>query len=134
MSLFRPRRGDPVRGARARDQGRAGEWIAALWLMAKGYQILGFRLRTRQGEVDLLVRRGKVLAVVEVKRRATLALALDAISHTQRERLLRAGRSLAANRPALRHLALRLDLIALAPGAFPRHIRNIATGGAPARQ
>lgn len=120
------RPGDPVRGARAREQGRAGEWIAALLLIAKGYQILGFRLRTPQGEIDLLARRGRTLAVVEVKRRATRAQAEDAIGFAQRERLLRAGRSLAANRPALRQLALRIDLIALAPGTFPRHVRNIA--------
>jgi putative endonuclease len=119
------RRGDPERGAKARERGRAAEWLAAFYLMAKGYQILGFRLRTPQGEIDLLARRGRVLAVVEVKRRASRALALDAIGFAQRERLLRAGRSLAATRPALRQLALRIDLIALAPKTFPRHLRNI---------
>jgi putative endonuclease len=41
--------------------------VAALWLMAKGYRILGFRLATPLGEIDLLAQRGKVLAVVEVK-------------------------------------------------------------------
>jgi putative endonuclease len=121
------RPGDPVRGARARKVGRAAEWLAAAYLMAKGYQILGFRLRTAQGEIDLLAKRGHILAVVEVKRRATLEQALDALDFAQRERLLRAGRNLAAKRPALRQLDLRIDLIALAPGSFPRHVRNIAT-------
>jgi putative endonuclease len=124
------KRGDPARGAKARREGRAAEWAAAAWLMLKGYQILGFRLRTPQGEIDLLARRGHILAVVEVKRRATLELALAALDVSQRERLLRAGRNLAARRPALRQLALRIDLIALAPGAFPRHVRNIATEAA----
>ena len=126
------RKGDPARGAKARRDGRAGEWLAAAWLMVKGYQILGFRLRTAQGEIDLLAKRGRILAVVEVKRRATLEQALDAVDFTQRERLLRAGRNLAARRPALRQLALRIDLIALAPGSFPRHVRNIATEAARA--
>ena len=40
--------------------------------MAKGYRILGFRLKTPPGEIDLLAQRGRTLAVVEVKRRATL--------------------------------------------------------------
>jgi putative endonuclease len=121
------RRGDPDRGARARKEGRAGEWLAAAFLMAKGYQILGFRLRTAQGEIDLLAKRGRILAVVEVKRRATLEQALDALDFAQHARLLRAGRTLAARSPALRQLDLRIDLIALAPGSFPRHVRNIET-------
>lgn len=132
MRRARLRRGDPARGAKARRDGRAGEWVAAAYLMLKGYHILGFRLRTAQGEIDLLAKRGRILAVVEVKRRATLEQALGALDFTQCERLLRAGRNLAARRPALRQLALRIDLIALAPGSFPRHVRNIATEAARA--
>ena len=87
----------------------------------KGYRILGFRLKTPQAEIDLLARKGQVLAVVEVKSRTTLDAALEAVSHDQRERLRRAGRNLAARRPALRNVAVRLDLIALAPGRLPIH-------------
>ena len=110
-----------ARGAAARTAGRRAEVWAALWLMAKGYRILGFRLRTPQGEIDLLAQRGQVLAVVEVKQRATLQAALEAVSETQRERLQRAGRAIAARRPSLQNMAVRLDLIALAPGRLPVH-------------
>lgn len=110
-----------ARGKAARLSGRRGEVVAALWLMAKGYRILGFRLKTPQGEIDLLAQRGGVLAVVEVKRRRTLAEALEAVGADQRARLRRAGAALAARRPALRDAAVRLDLIALAPGRLPRH-------------
>ena len=108
-------------GARARLSGRRAELWAAAWLMAKGYRILGFRLRTPQGEIDLLAQRGGVLAVVEVKQRANLEAALEAVSQAQRERLRRAGRAIAARRPSLQNLAVRLDLIALAPGRWPMH-------------
>ena len=110
-----------ARGAAARTAGRRAEVWAALWLMAKGYRILGFRLRTPQGEIDLLAQRGQVLAVVEVKQRATLQAALEAVSDVQRERLRRAGRAIAARRPSLQNMAVRLDLIALAPGRLPVH-------------
>ncbi len=110
-----------ARGAAARTAGRRAEIWAALWLMAKGYRILGFRLRTPQGEIDLLAQRGRVLAVVEVKQRATLQAALEAVSDVQRERLRRAGRAIAARRPSLQNMAVRLDLIALAPGRLPVH-------------
>ena len=110
------------RGAAARRTGRSAEILAALWLMAKGYRILGLRLRTPQAEIDLLARRGRVLAVVEVKRRASLAAAVEAVTPLQRERLIRAARGLAARRRGLSGLQIRLDLFALAPGARPRHI------------
>ena len=117
-----------VRGAAARALGRRAEVWAALWLMAKGYRILGFRLATPLGEIDLLAQRGRVLAVVEVKQRTTIEDALDAVTPTQRERLRRAAAHLAAHRAGLRDLWVRLDLIALAPGRAPRHLADAWSG------
>ncbi|PIB94262.1 YraN family protein [Caulobacter sp. FWC2] len=120
----RPAKARQARGAAARKLGRRAEVVAALWLMAKGYRILGFRLATPLGEIDLLAQRGKVLAVVEVKQRTTIEDALDAVTPTQRDRLRRAAAHLSAHRLALRDLSVRLDLIALAPGRAPRHLAN----------
>jgi putative endonuclease len=117
-----------ARGTAARLSGRRAEVLAALWLMAKGYRILGFRLRTPQAEIDLLALRGKVLAVVEVKQRTNLLVALEAVTLDQRERLRRAGTALAAGRPSLAGASVRLDLIALAPGKLPRHIPDAWKG------
>ena len=111
-----------TRGQAARLSGRRAEWLAALWLMAKGYRILGLRLSTPYAEVDVLAQRGAVLAVVEVKRRRSLEEALIAVGAVQRARLLRAGRSLAGRVRRSEDLAVRLDLVALAPGRYPRHI------------
>ena len=117
------------KGTQARLSGRRAEWAAALLLMAKGYRILGMRLKTPQGEVDLVAQRGGVLAIVEVKRRRTLEEALLAVSHGQRERLRRAGLGLAA-RSGARNIppVVRLDLVALAPGRWPRHIPDAWPG------
>lgn len=117
-----------TRGRDARRSGRRGEVLAAIWLMAKGYRILGFRLKTKVGEIDLLAKRGDVLAVVEVKRRARLETALEAVGHDQRDRLRRAGVQLAANRPALKACTVRLDLVALAPGRLPKHLPDAWRG------
>lgn len=111
-----------ARGAAARLAGRRGEVIAALWLIAKGYRILGFRLRTPHGEIDLLAQRGAVLAAVEVKARASQDAALEAVSLGQRQRLRRALGAFAGRSARWRGLRQRLDLMALAPGRFPRHI------------
>lgn len=112
-------------GAASHRQGHRSEWWAAVWLMARGYQILGFRLKTRAGEIDILARRGRVLAVVEVKRRATLEAALTALGPDQYDRLLSAGRSVLRQRPSLAGHVLRIDMVALAPGRFPRHRRGV---------
>ena len=109
-------------GFRARNAGRRGEIVGALWLMAKGYRILGFRLKTPHGEIDLLARKGQVLAVVEVKLRGSIEAALEAVQRRQRERLRRAGEAFAARRADLKGAAIRLDLIALAPRRWPCHI------------
>jgi putative endonuclease len=91
-------------------------------LLAKGYQLLGFRLRTSQAEIDLLALKKGVVAVVEVKRRRTLGEAIEAVSYAQRRRLEAAARAIGARRPDLAGKPVRLDLIALAPGRLPRHI------------
>ena len=117
-----------VRGAAARRAGRRSEVVAALWLMAKGYRILGFRLKTPQAEIDLLALKGRVLAVVEVKRRTDLLTALEAVGYDQRQRLRRAGAALAARRAGLAGASVRLDLMALAPGRLPMHIPDAWKG------
>lgn len=113
------------RGGRAWREGHGAEWIAAIWLMAKGYRILGFRLKSRAGEIDILARRGRVLAVVEVKRRATIQAALEAVTPAQTARLVAAAQQVVHGRKALQALELRLDTVALAPGRLPRHRRGL---------
>lgn len=117
------------RGGAARRSGRRAEVWAALILLLRGYRILGFRLRTRQGEIDLLALKGKVLAVVEVKSRLTAQAALEAVKPDQRERLRRAGAQLMQNRPSLKGCSLRLDLMVVSPGRWPRHIPDAWPGG-----
>lgn len=117
-----------ARGGAARRSGRRAEVVAVAWLMAKGYRIVGFRLKTPQAEIDVLAKRGDVLAVVEVKSRTSLEVALDTVTFDQRDRLRRAGAQLAANRPGLSACAVRLDLMALAPGRLPRHIPDAWKG------
>lgn len=119
-----------IRGGRARRDGRRAEWLCALILMAKGYRLLGFRLRSPLGEIDLLAAKAGTVAVIEVKRRRSLEEALGAVSFKQRERLRRAGRAAVARRPRLAAAPVRLDLFALAPGRWPRHIADAWRDGA----
>lgn len=112
-------------GGQAFREGHGAEWLAAAFLMLKGYQVLGFRLKTRGVEIDILARQGKTAVVVEVKRRATIEAALNAVDPRQLERLRAAGAALLRQRPSLAGLGLRIDTVALAPGRVPRHRRNL---------
>ncbi|MGH6987156.1 MAG: YraN family protein [Caulobacteraceae bacterium] len=116
------------RGAQARLAGRRGEILAALWLMIKGYRILGLRLGTPQAEIDILAEKGDLVVVVEVKSRTTSQEALEAVRPEQQRRLLRAAEAILAQRRGMADRPIRLDLIALAPGRAPRHIRGAWLG------
>lgn len=114
-----------ARGGRAFQRGHAAEWIAVVWLMIKGYRILGFRLKTPGAEIDILAQKARTLAVVEVKLRATAEAADMALRARQLERLRLAGQKVLRQRPGLKGLTLRVDTVVLAPGRFPRHRRGL---------
>lgn len=112
-------------GGAAFKAGHSAEWLAAAWLILKGYRILGFRLKAPGAEIDILAQKAGVLAVVEVKQRRTVEAAEIALSPNQRERLRLAGERLLRQRPGLKGLRLRLDTVTLASGKFPRHRRGL---------
>lgn len=49
--------------------GSEGEAMASTWYEQHGYEILEHNWRRREGEVDLIVRKGKTVAFCEVKSR-----------------------------------------------------------------
>lgn len=112
---------------RAESQGRRAETIAAWWLRLHGWRILATRARVPGGEIDLIARRGRTLAFVEVKARATAAELDFAID---RHRLRRVA--VAAERIAPRYARpnddIRVDVILIAPRRLPRHLVNVWHG------
>ena len=107
--------------------GRRAEWIAAWFLRVHGWRILGQRVRTRGGEVDLVARRGRILAFIEVKARNSAAnanLALD----QQRLRRVAAAAELLASRFARENDSLRINAVLIVPGRWPRHLPDVWHG------
>ena len=103
-------------------RGRQGEGMAAWWLRLKGYRLLARNFRSGAGEIDLIARRGAVLAMVEVKTRGDFASASEALGPRQRARIARAAEAFLQQRPYLAQLSVRFDVILVAPGRFPRHL------------
>lgn len=111
------------RQARLR-RGASAELIAALLLMAKGYRIVARRHRTPFGEVDLIAARGRRLAFVEVKRRATVIEAQAALTPHQMARIGRAADHWLDHNPAYRDAEIGLDAILVVPRRWPVHLAN----------
>jgi putative endonuclease len=107
--------------------GRRGERIAGWWLRLKGWRILDRRVRTPAGEVDLIAKRGKLIAFVEVKTRGTAAELDLAIDQRRLARVAAAAEYL-MGRYATAGEDIRVDVLLLAPGQVPRHIENAWIG------
>lgn len=111
----------------AETAGRKGETIAAWYLRIKGWRILDTRVRTPAGEVDLVAKRGKLIAFVEVKTRATAGELDFAIDEWRLSRVAAAAEILAP-RYATAGEDIRIDVILISPSARPRHIENAWIG------
>ena len=111
----------------AETRGRDGEARAAWFLRLKGWRILDKRVRTPAGEIDLVARRGKLIAFVEVKTRATAAELDYAVDEYRLARVAAAAEYLMP-RYATRGEDIRVDVILIAPGSLPRHIENAWIG------
>lgn len=107
--------------------GRRAETLAAWWLRLKGWRIIAIRARTPVGEVDLIARRGRTLAFVEVKARATADDAGFALDDYRLRRVARAAEALAA-RHARHGDTIRIDAIFVVPGRWPRHVADVWRG------
>ena len=126
MQVKRPRRATSDRKA-AENRGREGERRAAWWLWLRGWRILDRRVRTPAGEVDLVAKRGKLIAFVEVKARKSAAELDFAIDERRLARVAAAAEYLMP-RYAANGEDIRVDVLLLAPGVRPRYIENAWIG------
>lgn len=111
----------------AERRGRRGETIAAWWLRLHGWRILATRVRVRVGEIDIIARRGRTLAFVEVKARDSAGARDCAIDEYRLRRVARAAEMLSP-RFARAGDVTRIDAILLAPGKLPLHLPNVWQG------
>lgn len=108
----------------AEARGRRAEGWAALWLMLKGYRILAMRKKTASGELDIVARKGRILAIIEVKARHTLEEGINALTWHQQQRIIRGTSSFIGQRRQYAGLNIRYDLIVIRPWRLPHHSRQ----------
>jgi len=111
----------------AEKRGRGAETLACWYLRLHGWRILARRARVRGGEVDIVARRGRTLAFVEVKARATEAAAGFALDDWRLRRVVTAAERLA---PRFMRAGddVRIDALFMVPGRWPRHLANVWQG------
>lgn len=109
---------------RAWRYGQFSELYAALYLFARGYRILAIREKTPLGEIDLIVRRKDLVAIVEVKARRSLEDAVNAVTWSSQRRIRDASDLWLARQSNAHKLSLRYDIIAVIPWRLPVHLKD----------
>ncbi|NVK34220.1 MAG: YraN family protein [Rhodobacteraceae bacterium] len=104
--------------------GLGAETLAALALQITGWRILKRRYKTSAGEIDLIAKRGKTVAFVEVKARKTRDAALDAVTYRSQQRIGRAARIFIAEHPKAGFFTLRFDVVIVRPWRWPERLAD----------
>jgi putative endonuclease len=111
----------------AEKRGRGAETLACWYLRLHGWRILARRARVPGGEVDIVARRRRTLAFVEVKARATEGAAAFALDEWRLRRV-----AVAAERLTARYMRdgddVRIDALFIVPRRWPRHLANVWQG------
>jgi len=97
-----------MRGSEAEERARS-------WLEAQGLELIARNWRCRGGELDLVMRDGAEVAIIEVRSRARadFGTAAESVARHKQRRIVRAARLLLAQRPELGEQAVRFDVVAL---------------------
>lgn len=123
----KPKRSNHNKKIRAYRAGLIGELAALVLLFFKGYRVLAWRYKTRQGEVDILAIKGRTIVAVEVKARASMERAIEAVSFKNRLRVERAASRFMATHGQLKAETLRFDVVVvkIAWGMLPVALRHL---------
>lgn len=106
---------------KAERRGHGAERLAALALRLKGYRIVARRYRTKLGEIDLVARKGDLVAFIEVKARPSAGAAIDAVGVAAQNRIRAASDLWLSRQHDAARLSLRYDIVAVLPWRWPVH-------------
>ena len=105
---------------RRRAYGDAGEDLAVAWYVAQGYEVVARNWRCRDGELDLVVRRGRTVVFCEVKRRRTVRFGTPAesITYEKKQRIRHLAARWLRESGAMRPGEIRFDVAAILDGSI----------------
>ena len=121
-------RSDPADWTDPRHQrGVEGERCAMRYLLARGWQVVAHRFRVGRAEIDLVVRKGRLVAFVEVKARLGDAFGspLEAVRGAKRRDLVKVARAW-MDRHGRPGDVYRFDCIGVLDGRLDRTVGEVA--------
>ena len=112
----------------AERRGRFAEALCVAWLRLTGWRILARRMKSKAGsglgEIDIVAKRRRVVAFIEVKARADHTTALESVTAPQRQRIARAAHVFAERNALCADCDLRFDVMSVDRRLWPRHIAD----------
>ena len=106
-----------ARGIRAEEQ-------ASSYLRRKGFKILRKRYKTKFGEIDLIIQKGKLLCFIEVKARKSTSAALESIKSRAQMRIEKSALFFLSENPNYIDFDMRFDVVAITGGGKITHLDN----------
>lgn len=104
--------------------GLGAERLCAWHLRLRGWRILARRFRTPAGEIDIVARRGRLIAFIEVKARGDAGMAAESLGPRQRRRIARAAELFVKKSPQYGGYDMRFDMMLVSPARLPRHVMD----------
>ena len=98
--------------------GASGEQAAADWYVRNGYEVVARNWRCRDGELDLVVRRGRAFVFCEVKTRTSTAFGApaEAVTRTKQVRLRHLAARWLEDHAGVRATEIRFDVASVLDG------------------
>ena len=104
--------------------GILAEKITMLFLRLKGYQILAWRYKTYFGEIDIVAKKGKIIAIVEVKARRSDSDFEEVLRPRQMQRIKKAADFFLSRNSKFHDHQIRFDFVFVNQFFWPQHYKN----------
>lgn len=106
---------------KAHRKGFWAEYLAAAYLIFKGYRIAHMRYKTKLGEIDIVARKRDLAIFIEVKAREDVQKGVDAVTYPSQKRIKNASDIWLSNQKNPHLLSQRYDIIVVRPWQLPVH-------------
>ncbi len=105
-------------------RGILAEYIAAFYLVFKGYHIIRMRYKAPVGEIDIIARRRNTLVFVEVKYRRSLEDAISAVGARSQRRIEKSALHFISFNKRYQTYDMRFDVIGI-EGLWPFSLKHL---------
>lgn len=122
--MGKPKNLKNVKRQKAQKYGLFAETLAAFALRLKGYKIVARNYKTKLGELDIIARKGDLVAIVEVKARKSVQASIDSVGFQSTSRIENAADLWLSKQPDAHLISMRFDIVSVQPRKWPVHLKD----------